>query len=195
MSVEAQPAASKPAAANGGMSSLTLVGIIGGVAAGGAAVALAAGQSGPSNSLTTTPTTPLTSVTTPTPPVTTPNSAPTISSATVKPNIALVGTELAFQVQASDSDNDRLTYLWEFPDGTTSDEPTFTRVIQHAGVYTIRVNVSDGKLSTTSELSLNLQTVTGDWAPFSTLGTHLPRVDRRFSGVGITFSTLRWFVR
>ena len=161
-------------AKSGGISAGKVVGILGGIAAAGAGVAVAAGgSSSDSSAPTATSITPSPTTTNPTTPTTSPpiapapvsNSVPVISSASISPSVALVGanTTIAFQVEASDPDNDTLTYMWEFPDGTTSDQRAFTRVFQHGGVYTIRVNVRDGTTSTSRELTLNMKTMTGRW--------------------------------
>jgi hypothetical protein len=66
-------------------------------------------------------------------------------------------------VQATDADNDSLTYLWEFPDGTRSDQRAFSRTFALGGTWRIRITVSDGKTSASSELSLTMKTMTGLW--------------------------------
>lgn len=184
-----------------------IIAIVGGIGAAGAGVAVASGgstsdsptsTSTPTQSPTTTnPTTPIGGTptapptpapTTPAPPV--PNRAPVIASASISPSVALVGanTTIAFQVQASDADNDTLTYVWEFPDGTTTNQPAFTRVFQHGGVYTIRVNVGDGKTSTRREMTLDMKTMIGGWIVSSNLTLSLNQ-----SGSSI-FGTYRTFV-
>lgn len=189
----AQTANAGRAASSGGISTGKVIAIVGGIGAAGAGVAVAAGgsKSDASTSTTTPTTTPSTTGTTPTTttgstpttptptaPAPDPNRAPVITSASVTPNVALVGidTPIALQVQASDADNDQLTYLWEFPDGTRSDQRAFSRTFQLGGTWRIRVTVSDGKTSASSELSLNMKTITGSWDVKRTDGTALTNI-------------------
>jgi hypothetical protein len=177
--------AAKPgsAASGGGMSAGRIIAIVGGIGAIGGGVAVAAGgsKSESSSSATGSSTTPTTSTTTPTTstgttpttgtpttPSTPSNNAPVITSATITPNVALVGvdTPIALQVQASDADNDTLTYLWEFPDGSRSDQRAFTRTFQLGGTWNIRVTVSDGRTSTSSQVTLEMKTMAGSWETF-----------------------------
>lgn len=161
------------AGGGGGGISGTMLGVLGGVAAAGTGVALAAGGSGNSapaiSTQTSNPAVPVGSTPTVPPPATPvpppPNSPPTINSASITPNVALVGidTPIALQVQASDADNDPLTYLWEFPDGTQSNQRAFSRVFQLGGTWRIRVTVSDGKAAASSEMTLEMKTLTGSW--------------------------------
>jgi hypothetical protein len=73
-------------------------------------------------------------------------------------------TPISLQVQASDADSDTLTYLWEFPDGSTSDQRALTRIFREGGLHTIRINVRDGRTTTSVELTLTMKTMTGTWA-------------------------------
>jgi hypothetical protein len=170
-------------ASGGGMSAGKIIAVMGGIGAAGAGVAIAAnGSSGaPSSSTSTSPSTATgntTSPTTTTPTTTTPtipstpppatNNAPVITSATITPNVALIGldTPITLQVQASDADNDSLTYLWEFPDGSRSDQRVLTRTFQLGGTWNIRVTVSDGRTSTSSQATLEMKTMAGSWETY-----------------------------
>jgi hypothetical protein len=170
----AKAAKSTGAASGGGMSAGKIIAIVGGIGAAGAGIAVAAGSSKSDPSATATPatTTSATTTTAPTTTATTPttlapasNSAPVITTATITPNSALIGldTPISLQVQASDADNDPLTYLWEFPDGSRSDQRAFTRVFLLGGTWRIRVTVSDSNTSTSSELTLEMKTMSGSW--------------------------------
>jgi hypothetical protein len=166
------------AASSGGMSAGKIIAIVGGIGAVGGGVAVAAasskGDSSSSSSTaasaTSSPTTTTPVTTTPTTPAAPSNSAPVITSATITPNSAwlALNTPIALQVQASDADNDPLTYLWEFPDGSRSDQRAFTRTFQLGGTWRIRITVSDGRTSTSSELTLEMKTITGSWDLFRT---------------------------
>jgi hypothetical protein len=205
---EAAKAANTGAASGGGMSAGKIIAIVGGIGAAGAGIAVAAGGSksdSSSASSTTTPTStttaPTTSPTNATPVTTTPtapttptptpvsNNAPVITSASITPNVAMIGldTPIALQVQASDADNDPLTYLWEFPDGSRSDQKAFTRTFQLGGTWNIRVTASDGKTPTTSQLTLEMKTMAGVWGVYY-FGEPNPRaeLDLRQTGNAIT---------
>ena len=187
------------AAKSGGMSAGKVIGIVGGIGAAGAGVAVAAGGSTSStpavnsttqSPTTSTPTTPVT--TTPTTPAPVVNRAPTIDSASITPNVALIAvdTPIALQAQASDADNDSLTYLWEFPDGTTSNQRAFTRVFQLGGTWRIRITVSDGKTSTSSELTLEMKTLTGNWAYSEQPGTTIFSLTQNGSIISGSFTSI-----
>jgi hypothetical protein len=72
-------------------------------------------------------------------------------------------TPVTFDVQATDPENDHLKYFWEFPDGSTSDQQSFSRLFQVGGVHNSRVTVSDGATSTNREFAFELKSVTGEW--------------------------------
>jgi len=167
----ASTAGATAAGGGGGLSGATL-GILGGVAAAGAGAAVTLGKSDASSTSSAgqpggtastagggTPTIP----TPPTPP--TQNSAPVINAATFTPTPGLVAvTPVAFEVQATDSDDDQLTYLWEFPDGSTSDQRSFSRVFQIGGTHNSRITVHDGTTSTSREFSFEMKTLNGQWS-------------------------------
>jgi PKD repeat protein len=50
---------------------------------------------------------------------------------------------------SSDRDNDPLTYLWNFGDGTTGTGPTPTHAYARSGVYTVSLVVNDGSADST----------------------------------------------
>lgn len=57
-----------------------------------------------------------------------------------------------FANNSSDEDGDKLTYNWEFGDGFSSDEKVpGTYTYAEAGEYNVKLTVSDGKLSSTTE--------------------------------------------
>lgn len=71
------------------------------------------------------------------------NAAPT-ASATASPTTAHVGQQVSFAATGStDPDGDSLSYLWEFPDGTTATTATTTRTWTATGTYGVKLRVSD----------------------------------------------------
>ena len=154
---------------SGGGSAGKVIAIAGGIGAAGAGAAVALGKSDSSDTqqpgaTTATTTTPPTA--TPPPP---PNNAPVINAASATPTVGLVAvTSTTLDVQASDPDNDQLTYFWEFPDGTTSDQRSFSRIFQLGGTHNIRITVRDATTSTSRELSFEMKTLTGRWDQLNT---------------------------
>jgi cytochrome c len=80
------------------------------------------------------------------------NQPPTVSAARNPTGNVRVGVPIAFTATASDPDNDTLTYLWDFGDGTTSTEqnPTKTYLTSAVTARTVSVTVDDGKGGTAS---------------------------------------------
>lgn len=54
-------------------------------------------------------------------------------------------TTIFFSATASDPERDALTYLWTFPDGYSTTQQAFNRIIVPEGPYTVTLKVSDGK--------------------------------------------------
>jgi hypothetical protein len=125
-------------AGTGGLSALAIGGIVGGAAA-GTAVAVGVAKGG--------------------------NKAPTVSGIAANPSTALLGTNtsIAFSVQASDQDNDQLTYSWDFGDGATSTQQSPTHVYNSAGSFTAKLTVNDGKASATSQTTVVVKSLSGVW--------------------------------
>lgn len=84
------------------------------------------------------------------------NSAPTIvwnSDTTVQ-----AGTPLQFDAsESADPENDLLTYLWSFGDGTTADSSTPTKTFPVAGTYSVTLTVADGTLSSTETREMTVK--------------------------------------
>ena len=61
---------------------------------------------------------------------------------------AIVGEAITFDAsQSYDPDNDEVTYLWNFGDGTTSDQKIITHNYYNPGDYTATLTISDGELT------------------------------------------------
>jgi hypothetical protein len=85
------------------------------------------------------------------------NSAPicSITASEYSPN---AGVGIQFHSNASDADNDSLTYYWSFGDGTTSSDADPTHTYGSSGDYTVTLYVSDGyENSATSNATINVQ--------------------------------------
>ncbi|HEY3324713.1 MAG TPA: MBG domain-containing protein, partial [Planctomycetota bacterium] len=83
-----------------------------------------------------------------------PNSAPAIDSPpTISPSQPKAGESVAFSTSASDSNNDTLTYTWDFGDNTTGMGAGVSHIYSAAGSYTVTLTVSDGKTSTSSSVN------------------------------------------
>jgi len=73
---------------------------------------------------------------------------------------AKVGEEITFNAsQSYDPDNDELTYLWDFGDGTTSNEKVTTHAYNVPGTYLVQLTVSDGEYTDSTSISI---TITGE---------------------------------
>jgi hypothetical protein len=138
------------AAGGGGLSKAAIIGLAGAAGA-GALVAVAAG--GNDAPVASKP---------PAPPVVT-NTAPALGGLTPSRSIALLGTEIAFSAQATDANNDSLTYAWAFGDGVTSTESAPRHTYTSAGTFTARLTVSDGKDSATQETAITIKSLTGSF--------------------------------
>jgi len=80
----------------------------------------------------------------------------------ITPNTTLeVGVAVSFNATAVDVDNDLLTYIWNFGDGTTSDDQNPSHAYYHTGNYNLTLNVSD----TIAQNSTSLQIVVTDTTP------------------------------
>ena len=73
------------------------------------------------------------------------NQPPTVSASRNPTGNVRVGNPIAFTATATDPDDDTLTYLWDFGDGTTSTEQNPTKPYLAAATRTVTVTVSDGK--------------------------------------------------
>ncbi|MEW6069352.1 MAG: PKD domain-containing protein [Candidatus Thermoplasmatota archaeon] len=74
--------------------------------------------------------------------VTIENQAPT-ASFTVSALEVVVGEEITFTSTSTDPENDALTYLWNFGDGTTSPEASPKHKYEKAGTYDVTLRVTD----------------------------------------------------
>ena len=93
------------------------------------------------------------------------NAAPTVGGASASPSIGLAGsTEIQFSVQdATDPDDDSLTYTWDFGDGASTSSQSASHVYQSAPASKPKVTVSDGKKSASAETSVTIRSMTGTW--------------------------------
>ena len=71
------------------------------------------------------------------------NSPPEITSCKVTPAQGGVSRTFQFSAQASDPDNDELSYLWDFGDGSTSSQSSPSHIYDQPGTYTPKVSVRD----------------------------------------------------
>ena len=89
------------------------------------------------------------------------NTVPVIGGLTASRSTGLLGTEIAFSAQASDANNDPLTYSWAFGDGNQSTASSPRHTYTTAGTFTVRLTVSDGKGSATQETAVTIRALTG----------------------------------
>jgi len=78
-----------------------------------------------------------------------PDALPVIDMAASANPPTSVGQAIGFQVGASDPNNDALTYVWSFGDGTSGSGPNPFHTYKTAGTYDVSVTISDGLGGTT----------------------------------------------
>jgi PKD repeat protein len=93
------------------------------------------------------------------------NKPPVVSSVTPSVTTALlgVGATVTFTAQASDPNNDSLTYTWDFGDGGTGTGASVTHTYSTAGTFTVKVTVSDGKDSVSNQTTVTIRSLTATW--------------------------------
>jgi cytochrome c len=82
--------------------------------------------------------------------ITATNHDPTVSAQRNPSGDVTVGDPIAFTATGADSDNDTLTYAWDFGDGGTATTAGAMHTYTTAGTFTAKVTVSDGKGGTAS---------------------------------------------
>ncbi len=74
------------------------------------------------------------------------NKPPVITKVGYTPAEPFVGVPVTFRVTASDPEGDRLTFQWNFGDGTIKKGgPRITHIYKKEGAYTVKVRVMDSK--------------------------------------------------
>lgn len=74
------------------------------------------------------------------------NNPPVVSSGpTLSPASVIAGQLVQFAVSASDANNDTLSYVWDFGDGSTGTGSATNHTYSSPGVYTANVTISDSK--------------------------------------------------
>src|SRR6185436_14433315 len=107
------------------------------------------------------------------------------------PTTGLQGaTSISFSAQASDPNNDTLTYDWNFGDGSTGSGASVTKTYATAGTMAVSVTAKDPKgLSATGNTSVNIRSLTGSWT-VSILGTNFGQANLTQSGTAVTGNTV-----
>jgi PKD repeat protein/glucose/arabinose dehydrogenase len=83
------------------------------------------------------------------------NEAPVIETISADPQSGDAPLEVTFNVEATDPNDDELTYEWDFGDGSpTSNEQSPTHTYTDAGTYQATVTVSDGELEATDSVEI-----------------------------------------
>lgn len=84
------------------------------------------------------------------------NQAPQ-ASATVDPEAGVVGQSFAFDASgSSDPDDDPLTYTWDFGDGNSETGESISHTYDAEGEYEVVLSVSDGQVSSSSNLTVSV---------------------------------------
>ena len=113
------------------------------------------------------------------------NRIPTARITDFQPRTTAVagGTHVSFGATASDPDGDRLTYSWDFGDGTTETGDALFHVFYGSGTFDVKLTVSDGRGgSATDTVQVNARRVEGEWLLDNANRVHLTA--RLFQGNG-----------
>lgn len=94
-----------------------------------------------------------------------PSEPVTGGSVLVAPSIGLqAATPITFASQGAGGGSGTLTYTWNFGDGTTATGPLVTHVYNTSGVFTVKLDVSDGKKSAAAAAaSVTIRSLAGAW--------------------------------
>jgi PKD repeat protein len=86
---------------------------------------------------------------------------PPLPQATVSERDTVAGMSITFDARASsDPDGEIIRYLWDFDDGTTSNEITVTHSYSHEGLYHIILTVTDdGQMDASTILTVSVSAV------------------------------------
>ena len=85
-----------------------------------------------------------------------PNTPPVIESLSADPTSGEAPLEVTFSVNATDAEDDELTYEWDFGDGETSDAEDPTHTYAEPGAYEAAVTVSDGTDEVTDSVAIEV---------------------------------------
>jgi PKD repeat protein len=72
------------------------------------------------------------------------------------------GQDISFCAQASDLAQDTFTYVWDFGDGSASNEQSPTHSYGYAGTYTVTVSASSGSLQNSASIVITIY-ATNNW--------------------------------
>ena len=104
----------------------------------------------------------------------TPETAPTFDSQpTATPNPATTGSAVTFTASGTDPEGDLVGVSWDFGDGLFGVGDTVTHVYTAAGVYTIKVTISDGTLNDSRTLNLGVNDPTAPAETFTAAKTSI----------------------
>lgn len=94
------------------------------------------------------------------------NGAPTARISDFQPRTTAVagGTHVSFGATASDPDGDRLSYAWDFGDGTTGSGDALFHVFYASGTFDVKLTVSDGRGGSASDsVRVTARRIEGEW--------------------------------
>ncbi len=97
------------------------------------------------------------------------NKAPTVNTPLASIATQVLGANVVFTESATDPDNDTLSYLWDFGDGTPvvtgNGGVTATHAFGAAGTFLTKVTVDDGKGNkvTSGTVQTKINSITGTW--------------------------------
>ena len=97
------------------------------------------------------------------------NTSPTTGTIQITPSAAGLVTATTFsltEMGVTDSDNDTLTFAWDFGDSTTGSGATVTHAYSAAGTFTVKLTANDGHNPAilAAQTTVTIRTVTGNWS-------------------------------
>lgn len=104
------------------------------------------------------------------------NRAPTAKITDYQPRTTAVagGTHVGFGATASDPDGDRLTFAWDFGDGTTESGEALFHVFYASGTFEVKLTVTDGRGGVaTDTVRVSARRIEGEWLMNTASHAHL----------------------
>lgn len=132
-------------------------------------------------------------VATPAPAPSAANRPPTAEIYDWQPRTTVVagGTRVGFGARGSDPDGDKLTFSWDFGDGTTDEGEALHHVFQSTGSFDVRLTVSDGRgEDAVADVRVRVRDIDGLWTVVNALHMPLEATIRRWPNSNFITGTM-----
>ena len=104
------------------------------------------------------------------------NRAPSVKITDYQPRTTAVagGTHVSFGATGSDPDGDRLTFSWDFGDGTSDSGEALFHVFYRSGTFDVKLTASDGRGGVaTDTVQVAARRIEGEWQVNTAAHPHL----------------------